>query len=287
MEREVVSGRCILVGVSDIHAGSTIAPLAPEGVELDDGGTYFPSEAQRWLWDKWVELWATLERRLIELGIDEWHLILNGDLVDGDHHNTTQIVSRHPGTQIDIAKSMLEIPLALRPASVVVVRGTEVHVGPSGSAENSIANWIAGQGFNVIADPLTGKNSHWHFKGEYHGVRVDAAHHGKMGQRTWTKANAALMQAAEITLEHAMTNDEIPHLALRSHFHQWAESGTNYPVRVVQLPGYQLATAFVHRIAPGKLADIGGAFFLLEDGKVKGMEPVVFKPKRAETIRVA
>ena len=278
--------RSILVGLSDLHAGSTIAPVPLEGVELDDGGLYLPSDPQRWLWDKYTEVWQTLERRLDAQKVDTWHLLLNGDLTDGDHHGTSQIVSRNPNTQMDIAKALLELPLALQPSSVVVVRGTEVHVGASGSTENSIANWIAGRGHRVIGDPITGKNSHWHFRGEYSGVLVDAAHHGKMGTRTWTKANAALMQAAEITLEHAMTNDRCPQLALRSHFHQWAESGTNYPVRVVQLPAFQLATAFVHRIAPGKLADIGAAFFLLNDGKIEGMEPIIHKPRRAEIIRV-
>jgi hypothetical protein len=277
----------LLVAVSDLHAGSTIGLCPPEGVELDDGGAYVPSDAQGWLWERWEALWERVQFLRKHYGVTKWHLLLNGDLADGDHHNTAQIISRHPNVQVDIIKTSLEIPLQMGPSSVVVVRGTEVHVGPSGSVENSVANWIASRGFRVIPDPATGKNSHWHFRGEYAGVRVDAAHHGKIGGLPWTKANAVVRQAAEITMEHAVSRDLPPHLAFRSHFHQWADSGLNFPTRVFQLPAFQLATAFVHRIAPGKLADIGGAAFLLVDGEVRAVEPILFKPKRAELIRVA
>lgn len=274
-----------LLSVSDTHCGSTIGLMPPEGVELDDGGFYFPSDAQRWLWDKFVEMREAVERIRDALKV-EVHLLLNGDVTDGDHHGTSQIVSRHPNVQMQIAKDSLQHLLDMGPRTVTVVRGTEVHVGPSGSVEDSIANWIKAQGHAVIPDAATGRNSHWHFRGEYEGVLVDAAHHGKMGGRAWTRANAALMQAAEITLEHATTGDRVPDLAIRSHFHQWADSGSNYPCRVIQLPAFQLATAFVHRIAPGKLADIGGALTIIRDGEIQDLRALKYKPARSPIISI-
>jgi hypothetical protein len=264
--------------------------MPPEGVELDDGGAYLPSDPQRWLWDKWDGddgLWTQVARLRDRLKVKSWHLALNGDLVDGDHHNTSQIVSRHPDAQMDIAKACLMVPLVQGPSSVVVTRGTEVHVGKSGSAENSLARWMAHQGHKVIGDDVTGQPSHWEFEGIYAGARVNLAHHGKMGQKPWTRGNATLSSAAEMIIDRAVSGDPIPHLALRSHYHRWAESGTNFPVRFVQLPAYQLATAFVHRIAAGSLADIGGAAFHLEDGEVRGMYPIKYLPKRPGAIRVS
>ena len=37
--------------VSDLHCGSTLGLCPPEGVQLDDGGQYLPSAAQKALWD--------------------------------------------------------------------------------------------------------------------------------------------------------------------------------------------------------------------------------------------
>lgn len=285
MVGEVVKG-VVLAAVSDLHGGSTIG-LCPPAVALDDGGLYTYSPAQAWLWDRWKQYWLQVETTVRATGFD-LHLLLNGDLVDGDHHGTSQIVSRNPNTQMDIIKAALAIPMALKPKTVVVVRGTEVHVGPNGSTENSLAGWISQhEGTKVIPDPETGKLSHWHFRGEYGGVLVDAAHHGKMGTRAWTRANAALMQAAEITMSYAISGDRIPALAFRSHYHQWADSGNNYPVRLVQLPAYQLATAFVHRIAPGALADIGGAVAVIKDGEVLSLDRVLYRPARPAVQLVA
>jgi len=40
----------IVAVVADTHPNSTVG-LCPPEVELDDGGTYHASKAQRWLWE--------------------------------------------------------------------------------------------------------------------------------------------------------------------------------------------------------------------------------------------
>jgi hypothetical protein len=47
----------VLAVESDLHAGSTVAPCSPDGIELDDGGRYMPSDVQVWLWEKRCEFW--------------------------------------------------------------------------------------------------------------------------------------------------------------------------------------------------------------------------------------
>ena len=59
--------------------------------------------------------------------------VFNGDLNDGDHHDTPQIISRNEATQLKIAVEATK-PLVELSDKVFVVRGTEVHVQPSQAA---------------------------------------------------------------------------------------------------------------------------------------------------------
>jgi hypothetical protein len=276
MEHQVLSKITIAV-VSDLHCGSTVGLHPDTPTPLDDGGSYNPSKAQLWLHDVWVNYWKSA-RAAAEGG--EFHIITAGDLVDGDHHNTTQIVSRHGDAQMNILQTCFAPILAEgKIDSFTVVRGTEVHVGKSGSAENTFARWVAGQGVNVTREAGTGNHSHWHFRGQYGGKMIDVAHHGRIGSRPWTKNNATLGLAAQIVMEYANQGQLAPELAIRGHYHQWVDTGDAFRTRVIQMPAFQLATAYVHRVAPGALADIGGAVIQIENG-VLNVGKYLVQPER-------
>src|SRR5690606_19020550 len=116
--------RTTVAVVGDTHAGSTVA-VCPPVIDLDDGGQYAASKAQRWLWQCWGDYWDRVDR---ERG-DRLIVVLNGDLIDGDHHNTSQIASRNPNAQAAALDAILAVPLALKPDKIFVVRGTAAHVG--------------------------------------------------------------------------------------------------------------------------------------------------------------
>ncbi len=153
--------RWTVAAVSDLHAGSTLGLHPEAGSTLDDGGTYHPNKGQRWLWAKWLDYWAQVKavrgKRLA--------IILNGDLVDGAHHNTTQVSSGNPVIQAEICRAVLEPAFALKPDCIIVTRGTEVHVGGSASEEESIAkSWIR-EGLPVV--PHAHSATWWHFVGKF------------------------------------------------------------------------------------------------------------------------
>jgi hypothetical protein len=116
----------VLAVVSDLHCGSTVGLHPDTPTMIDDGSSYSPSDAQVWLWQQWISYWAEVER--VAAGKD-LYILLNGDVTEGDHHGTYQIISRHPGTELAVADACLAVPMRLRPAGVVIVRGTEAHVG--------------------------------------------------------------------------------------------------------------------------------------------------------------
>lgn len=262
---------------SDQHCGSTLGLCSPEGVSLDDGGWYMPSEAQRALYSCWMDYWAQVA---LKVGKDDrLYVVVNGDLLDGDHHNTPQIISKNlPATQHRIALDVFELPLSLRPSAFFVIRGTEVHVGKSAGNEEALAEALG-------AEQTPGGNySWWHLEVESNGVRMDFAHHGRMGQRPWTKMGGVSTLAAEIMLSCVEHESPIPDLVLRSHYHRWADSDENYRTRVIQLPGWQLSTGYVYRIAPRSIPSIGGLIVTCEDGEYE-VEKVKFPWKREKAWR--
>ena len=268
----------VLAVVSDIHCGSTVAMVPPEGVRLDDGGTYHPSKAQLWLWNCWEDFWnrVAAERRRLKADL---YILYNGDLYEGDHHHTTQIVSANPETQDYLASRVFGLPRKLRPKHQFVIRGTEAHVGTAGATEEAFARTI-----NATKDEENDTWSWWHFKGEIAGVIVEAQHHGKFGRLPWTGANALNQQAAHVFMEYAKRGERHPDLVFRSHMHRWGDSYKAQPVRLIQTPAWQLKTAFAHKVAPNSPPDIGGIVCVLRNGKAE-VEEHLYEPERSEPWR--
>lgn len=264
----------VLAVVSDLHAGSTVGLCPASGVDLDDGGRYEPSRAQRWLWQCWREYWDEVARERDASGA-ALYVVLNGDVIDGAHHGTTQIVSGNLDVQGAVARACLEVPRALGVDRWFVVRGTEAHVGPSAQAEEAIARWLGAE-----RDPDTGTHSWWHLRMLIGGVLIDCAHHGRTGHRSWTRWNATQLLAADIALSHLQSRERPPDLAIRSHYHRYADSYDAQPVRVIQTPAWQLATAYVHRRAPESLADVGGVIVTIRAGGWT-VRPVLYRPRRS------
>lgn len=266
----------VLAITSDQHCGSTVA-LCPPKIQLDDGGEYHASKAQLWLWDRWQAFWQYAEQ--VRRRHDAYFIqIYNGDLTEGDHHKTTQILSGNPTAQASVVNAVLKVPLALKPDGIVGIRGTEAHVGPSAAFEERIFLGLKKDGWPVRVDEVTGNASHWHWTFAHQGVRLDIAHHGKFGSRPSTKMNTVIALACDIFTRAAIDGRDYPHLAVRSHMHQFGDTGSAYPTRLIQMPAWQLATAYIHRLNPGAIADVGGIIVTIADGKLT-VEPVLYRPE--------
>lgn len=277
----------VLAVTSDIHAGSTVA-LCPPEVPLDDGGAYKASKAQLWMWQCWRDFWAKADATRQAHDADLYQLF-NGDLVDGNHHGTTQIVTGNPNGQSVIFGDIIKVPLALKPAGIWVTRGTDAHVGQSACAEERIADGLRKNKDPIVSETTTGAASHWNAKAVFHGFRFDFAHHGRVGTRPWTKPNVVLNLAAEIFHDHAVADFDAnrpptaPHIAVRSHMHQFVDTGNAHRTRVIQTPAWQLATSYINRIAPGKLAEVGGVIIVIREGCTPDVQPVVYKAEPVNT----
>jgi hypothetical protein len=241
----------VLAITSDIHVNSTLAMCPSEGVTLDDGGTYLPSRLQRAIWDRWEDFWKKV--RAAAVGADLW-VGYNGDLVEGVHHNTTQIVTAHPESQAYLTERVFGVPRSLNPARTYIVRGTEAHVGPSGASEEAFARSLKAE------QTPDGRWSWWHLRLKPHGCLIDLQHHpSTRGSLPWTSQAATQRLAFRIWAEHALRGLEFPRLAIRSHTHVWRDSGSDgCPTRAIITPSWQAKTAHAHKVAADSIADIGG-----------------------------
>jgi len=276
--------RAVVAVVSDIHCGSTLAMVPPEGVRLDDGGTYHPSKAQTWLWKCWTDFWETVREARKKADL---YIIYNGDLYEGDHHRTTQIMSANPETQDYLSDRVFGVPRSLTPNYEFVVRGTEAHVGVAGATEEAFARRELEQHkINVVKDQNVGTHSWWHLRAEINGVLIDAQHHGKFGRLPWTGPNAVLQQAAHVFMECARSGIRHPDIAIRSHMHRYGDSYKAQPTRLIQTPAWQLKTAFAHKVAPNSPPDIGGLIVTIEPDGLYSVEEMLYIPEASEPWRI-
>lgn len=268
-----------LLDVSDLHCGSTTA-ICPPRIPLDDGGEYVASKLQLWTWQCWLDLVArTAAAR--KQSDSELYILLNGDLVDGDHHHTSQIISQNPTIQNAVIAAALKPLIALSPDRIITIRGTEIHTGNSASSEEGIAKGLARDGHPIVSDPDTGAFSWWHFRAELNGMLLDATHHGRTGQREHTRAGAASLHAHDIFMSHAKANQRAPDLCLRAHYHRFNDSYDACPTRVVTSGAFQHKTGYVHKKHADSQADIGGVLVTIPpEGKKYAVEKILYECER-------
>ena len=249
----------VVVPIGDLHVGSSVALCPLHGVRLEDGGTYMPNDAQRWLWARWSDLLS----RVRELRKRRCHVVLisMGEFIDGRHHETTQLLSQSPEIQAAAAIDVMQ-PLATLANELYVLRGTEAHSGKGAASDFAI-----GRELGARQDPSTGMHAFYHLLLDVAGVQFDAAHHiGGGGDDPRLYGSAIRRETAAMLLERPETN-----IVLRGHVHRFADTGQAYPTAWgAVIPAWQLKTAFTHRVTRREYFSVGT--WLIEIHKNKQWE---------------
>lgn len=271
----------VLVAIaSDLHTNSTIGLLPPR-VSLDDGGEFRASREQRWLWSCWLKFWGKARAEAEAQGA-RLVAIINGDALDGDHHNTPQIVTRNPNDQILIGAAALA-PVAEATEDRYFLRGTGAHAGPAAAFEEMLARDL-----DFLPDAYE-HHARWHLYARFGGVTFDIKHHPESGSKyAWTRGNGATRVAAAVQHAYWEQGKEPPDLALRSHRHTFEDSGRfTRRTYACLLPPWQLPTEFAMRIGAGlpDKIEVGGMLFLCSRGNYEPELVTYRAPKgRPETL---
>jgi len=280
----------LLVCISDIHAGSSVAICPEEGIELDDGGWYRPSPAQVWIWEHYrISIAAAHELALANAA--DITLAINGDAVDGFHHprSNAQYISSLESHHVRLAHRVITHACTnLKPRRIHMTRGTGAHVGKAGTLEEGLARVLRADGWPMWEDPDTGQVTSQARRYMVDGLLIDQRHHGRQGQRAHTRGPYLRLYAQDIEMECRLDDERPPDLALRSHYHVYGDSGRDHRwrTRLIALPCLQLATEYTHRIAAERLADVGILAILIRDGK-ETLYPMIAKPARPTIVEAA
>jgi len=250
-----------LIVLSDTHCGCRLGLLHPDGITVDGGGRYLPSEFQRKMWVWWREFWDVWVPEVTKG--EPFDVVHNGDAIDGVHHNSTTQISHNLEDQQRIAEAVLAPVVAQCQASggtYYHIRGTEAHVGKSGEYEERLAKTL---GAKPNPDGQYARWDLWKRVGTDDGPLVHLLHH--IGT-TGSAAHEASAVNAELTAEYveaARWGRQPPDFIVRSHRHRSIavdlDSARGYAAAVVT-PAWQGKTPFVFKVPGARLSEpqIGG-----------------------------
>jgi len=254
-----------VIAISDLHIGS-LSGLCPPKAYLDGGGPYSPNKFQKSLWRFWRHFWDVFVPSQIT-GAERVVIVLNGDLIDGVHHNNVGLWTNDPDTQAACAEDLLA-PLKTT-GQVFVVRGTEAHSGPGSKSEERIAKHLG-----CLADE-TGNYSQWQLWLNVDGVVMQFAHHIGVTSSAAYETSAPMREMITGLVEASQWGQALPHVFVRSHRHRFVPVSipTQYGrFQCIITPGWQLRTPFAERIDRMRMPHIGGCVFHIEKGKCECQE---------------
>lgn len=225
-----------LVIISDLHSGSTESLLHPDFI-TEKGLPIGQTAIAAWFWECWKIGHSWLS------GIvnpKEYALILNGDLIEGNHHGTQEIWSVSTRDHAKAAEELLTEP-SRRAAKTFIVRGTECHVN---GTENSIAKAI-----HAEVNPEHGQPNWDHLLLDVCGVRVSVRHHFPATTRSYLEASQHSIQIGNATNEAVRAGDIAPRVLIGAHRHRTGHYCDGNRLTVVT-GAWQGLTRHGHKVVP-------------------------------------
>lgn len=229
----------LAVILSDLHVGSTVA-IWPEGFVSSEGVPIGLNKIQEWILDRWN---ATLTAIKQITNGDPYVLIINGDLTEGIHHKTLQVMSADIGDQVK-ACAMLLAPVAADAHALYIVLGTECHTGN--------LEYIIGKELGAVRNPENGLHAFDELHLEIHGTYGTVRHHiGTAGNPYLESGGLGRAMNTEI-MEAARCGARIPRWMMRAHRHK--HGVVNDGNSMLGVTGaWQLLTRFGKKVVPAAL----------------------------------
>jgi hypothetical protein len=201
----------LLVVVSDLHCGSDVGLSYPDAT-IGQGNTvgFGENYAQEWLWDCWRDAIAQVSKIA---GKDKFVLLCNGDLIEGIHHGSAEVIAAAMDDHIEIAIECIR-PLSSMAQHLLVTLGTECHT----------------KGFeHILADKLgavggKAKNK-WHFS--INGTQCEATHHIGATSRSYLEASLLSIALGNARLQSFRAGHIPSRVFVRAHRHAggWYSDG--------------------------------------------------------------
>jgi hypothetical protein len=249
----------LIVAPSDLHCGSQVGLLPPSWT-LPDGSIVYANQLQEILYRQWCECWArvgVLRKRAAKM------LIVNvGDAVEGDHHDTVELVTPRIDVQERIHVALMAEAWQLASFvpgldHCVYVSGTDTHVGGGSSSEERILRAL------LTSTENSADRVHAGYLSDIDGQLFDIAHHGpRVGGRLWTRESGMRSYFTSEYLSRLEGGERIPRIFLRGHGHQFGhvtitrQNGTTVSDAFL-VPSFCFKGDYANKVAYDSLAQIG------------------------------
>lgn len=221
-----------LVVIGDTHFGSTVGLLPPR-VILPDGQKVAPSATQKRLWGYWKDFWHFVE----QVTGNDYILIHNGDLVDGRHHETLQVVSGALQWQQFVAEGCMREHVE-RAKAYYQIAGTPAHSGNGHETEEAAARAL---GAFKNTDGRHVSQTLWI---QYGGQVIHFAHHIPTSSAHAYKSSPSMRLIAQAFADAGERGLKPPNILVRSHVHDYIEV-KRAGCRAVVCPCWQAKTDWV------------------------------------------
>ena len=212
---------------------------------------------------------------------DQRLLVLNGDIIDGFHHNTVNIVTNDISAQRKAAVKLIKKYLPDYDMAFVV-RGTEAHVGQAAQEDDTIGKDIGAH------QDENGDFSFWQLNLVCQNILFNFAHHIGVTSSTAYESSAPMREMVAGFVEAGQWGKRLPNYVVRSHRHRYVKVviPSQYgDVESIITPGWQLRTPFVERIDRMRMPHIGGIVFVIEEG-ICTVKAKVYKLPEPEPILI-
>jgi hypothetical protein len=269
----------VFVWVTDIHINSKQAVSLPV-IDMGEGNVYHANALQKALYNGWLDAWKEVKNRAgkrpIVVGI-------GGEIGDIDAKNrSNQYISKDVDCVRDHSIELF-LPIIEMAKKIIVIRGTEAHVGNNGMLDEKIARQMEKEKKGIIHRNSelrrTKEYSYQYLRTFIGGRKFDLAHHVNMGTVPRTEKDAANHLSSDLVMEYANRwHEPLPDFAFRGHVHRYSESGDNFSIHSYIGPCWQGANPYIHRI--GKSAGMPEIGLLFCDIAKKEVEYIKYEYRR-------
>ncbi|MBS4058883.1 MAG: hypothetical protein KG029_00650 [Bacteroidetes bacterium] len=251
--------KAMILVIGDLHSGSRTAVINPKS-KLEGNISVPCSKRQAQIYGK-MNNGIDYEKQYADIhNIKNRLVLVTGDLLDGIHHDTTEIVSRDRDDMVTLAQDVL-INCKRFDDKFLFVKGTSAHTGQNSELEKLVA-----KEFGAIKNN-DGERVWEKVQFEINGTFFDVAHHTKTGQ---SKDGFYAPLIKNLNRVEEDNPGKKRYVVIRSHIHKYSSITLENTKTHITTPSLQMATNYIYSFNPNTRGFSMGILGIVvnEDGSI-------------------